>query len=335
MRLRLLLIFILLIFATPSYAQDEPTMNSPFVLQNPSPVVGNNLSGGWDSKWINPGAMVYYDNQFHMFRNGFKSWPGSVTVGYTTSTDGYTWLDYENNPVLESKDIDYANILIMASSVLVETDGTWVLYFYTWDTYQAPIGGGAIGRATASAPSGPWIPDPKPIIYPGATGEWDAAQVSVPIVLRDETGYRMYYSGFSEDRKMRIGMATSEDGITWTKYTHNPVMQSEIEGEWDFRGGAERPRVVNTPDGYVMLYRSGTDLGLAISNDGITWEKYAHNPVITGEMVETGNSLWFFSLLYEHDTYLAYVEAVTGATSQIFLFTHEGSIRNAFEVPGK
>lgn len=345
--LRFLLVMMIgWVVAGAAFAQDDGEGEPLFVVSGDDPVVEYGLSGVWDSKWINPGAMIYHDGQFHMFRNGFRSWPGYVDIGYTVSDDGYEWTPVGDEPVFSTDEVPYAGRLAMSSSMHVEDDGTWVMYFYTWDRPTAPIGGGAIGRATASAPTGPWIPDEAPVLEAGAVGEWDAAQVGVPIVLKTDESYVMYYSGFGLNGAMRIGMATSDDGIAWTKYndpettdplfaSSDPVLVPGGEGEWD-EFGAERPRVVQTPDGWVMVYRTQgqqgnlpTALGLATSEDGIHWQKYADNPIVTPDSMRGGNSLWFFSLLHQDDTYYLYVEALTRysfGNSFIFLLTHEGSI---------
>ena len=333
---------ILAVAIPTSFAQDGASQL--FTVVGDAPVVSAGMTGeDWDGKWLNSGAMIFHEGQYHMFRNGFRTWPGYTNIGYTVSDDGVNWEAVGTDPIFTTDEVEYARILIMATSVLVEDDGTWVMYFYTWNSRRALIGSGAIGRATADNPMGPWIPDDAPILDVGAAGEWDATQVGVPHVLKTDDGYRMYYSGFGEDGSMQVGLALSEDGIRWEKYDDpntteapyaesDPVLYQGEDGDWD-DGGVERPRVIETPDGWVMLYRSpqhGTDparLGLATSEDGIVWEKYGTDAIIAPDSVPNGISLWFFSLLYENDTFYLYLEALvrpnTGL-SHIFLLTHDG-----------
>ncbi len=80
-------------------------------------------------------------------------------------------------------------------------------------------------------------------------------------------------------RTSRIGLASSEDGIHFTKYP-TPVLYPD-SGEfmkYDYPGGCEDPRVVETQDGsYVMAYTSWNRdiarLSIAFSNDLVNWEK--------------------------------------------------------------
>lgn len=58
-----------------------------------------------------------------------------------------------------------------------------------------------------------------------AEGNWDSGEISDPVVIKKGTTYMMWYSGKgSNDEIWRIGYATSTDGVTWTKYTNNPVL---------------------------------------------------------------------------------------------------------------
>lgn len=171
---------------------------------------------------------------------------------------------------------------------------------------------------------------------PGPDGSFDDEQVSVPQVLKLEDGtYRMYHSGFNKDGAMHIDLATSDDGIEWTRQAEPVLFPGEGRRTWDRCSGVERPRVVQTEEGWIMVYRGGTHLGLAFSDDGIVWDKYAGaepgDPIITADRIPEASSLWFFSLLHVDDTYRLYVEAITdpGNSSQMFLFDHEGSLRSS------
>lgn len=112
-------------------------------------------------------------------------------------------------------------------------------------------------------------------------GEWDGDAVRYPMVIEDIEGYRLYYNNGTEGGA--IGLATSPDGLTWTRHPANPILTPGNPEEWD---GArlEAPRVLREgPTSYKMWY-SGFDscaIGLATSADGIAWSKHPANPVLT------------------------------------------------------
>ncbi len=142
-------------------------------------------------------------------------------------------------------------------------------------------------------------------------GDWDGDAVRYPMVIEDVEGYRLYYNNGPEGGA--IGLATSPDGLTWTRHPANPVLTPGNPGEWD---GArlEAPFVLREgPTSYKMWY-SGFDscaIGLATSMDGVTWVKHPANPILTPGG-ESWNSVCAVHphLLYEEGMYKMWLVTV-------------------------
>lgn len=315
-----------------------------FTVYGDKPIVSKGQPGTWDDRFTDPGAVIYHDGMFHMFRNGFRGFPAESQVGYVTSTDGYAWTKQGDDPVLKTKDVPYAKIAMYASSVIWR-DGCWDLYFYTWDSNSFPSSS-VIGRATqcvAGSALTDWIVDAEPLLRPGGMKEWDEKQVLAPQVIQTDNGYIMYYTGVDEKNNQRVGMATSPDGVTWTKYNDpatkdtpftdsDPVLFEGEDGAWD-KGFVHQPRVFQTAEGWAMIYRgtqnangSAMALGLATSSDGIHWEKSAKNPIFVPKEIPKSNQFWFHSVLYVNNTIFLFIEGDINQTTQIYLATHEGEI---------
>jgi hypothetical protein len=58
--------------------------------------------------------------------------------------------------VFSTDDVPFAEVGALVTSVLVEDDGTWVLYFSVGHFPASNPSAFAIGRATAPDPLGPW-----------------------------------------------------------------------------------------------------------------------------------------------------------------------------------
>ena len=331
-------VVVVVMMARAGSAQESDLFN----LVSEEPVVASSGSSrDWDGRYTDPGAVLYHDGQFHMFRNGFNGWPASVQVGYLTSPDGITWTEATEDPVLTTDEVAYAEVAALASSALVEDDGTWVLYFYTWDSSSGSNSPATIGRATATEPIGPWTPDPQPVLLPGVAGSWDEKHVSTPRVLKNEAGYVMYYTGYDERglQSSMIGMATSADGITWTKYddpstTEAPFAESDpVVTPFSSSTFIHQPNVQQTPEGWVMIYREAMgrprtmSLNYALSEDGIRWERALDEPFWTANSIPDSNGFWFTALAYHDDTYYLFVEGAWGAGTSIFAAIHEGALR--------
>lgn len=320
-----------------------PAPESFFTLYGNGPIVPNGEDGAWDDRFTDPGAVIYHNGMFHMFRNGFRGFPAESQVGYVTSPDGFTWTQQDTDPIFYTKDVPYVKIGMFVSSAIVEDDGTWVLYFYTWDSTNFPSDS-VIGRATASSPAGPWMADDQPVLQPGVSGAWDDKQVTTPHVIKTATGYRMYYTGIGAARNQWIGMATSDDGISWVKYNDpvttdepfaesDPVLQTGEAGAWD-AGSVQQPRVSQTATGWTMFYRAtfgrsenGMKYGVAFSNDGVHWERSSQSPLFQPNEVPKSNQFWFTNILFQDGSYYFFVEVDIRQTTEIYLLTHTGSIQ--------
>jgi hypothetical protein len=137
--------------------------------------------------------------------------------------------------------------------------------------------------------------DPSPVLDVGDPGSWDSRWLDTPAVVRDNDFYRLYYYGDSLNAPhSAIGLATSPDGIEWTKHEGNPVLtKGEDLLEWD-GFWIESPTVLY--DAQAALYRmwytgvgcgpglpfdQSVKIGYAASPDGETWTKDTFdNPVL-------------------------------------------------------
>ena len=313
--------------ATPapiSFAQPD------FVFQgaDPSvPTLPREPSASFNNLYINPGGVLFHDGQFHMFFNSFTKWPGLVEIGYAVSPDGYAWQLAQSQPVITSAQIPFGENASDVSSVVVLDDGTWVMYFHT-------VRDGRIGLATAEDPTGPWTPTADPVLIGGPEGAWDEDGVYWPNVVKTESGFYMYYTGESFSDKA-IGLAQSADGVNWAKYDDPATTAAEYaesdpvfvsEAGWESKR-VSRPRVQFTPDGWVMIYAGAAidKRGLAISTDGIHWDSYPANPILTpDDFPIPGRKTWDTALLYHDGAYFYYMEIGNLSGTDLYLAVHSG-----------
>ena len=134
-----------------------------------------------------------------------------------------------------------------------------------------------------------WV-DYGPILEAGAEGAWDFNLNWLASVVKKNDTYFLYYVGSdgyrSDDgeaaRHRAIGLATSPDGIHFTKNPGNPVMtHAPFNGEEE--GANSAGLTVNTAGDFVMYY--GAALGpkdqiyadgrVAVSKDGFTFTDLA------------------------------------------------------------
>jgi predicted GH43/DUF377 family glycosyl hydrolase len=156
----------------------------------------------------------------------------------------------------------------------------------TFETYDG-FEGYDVGTSPEIAQPNPgeWSRHPgNPLLAPGPPGAWDDHGATFASVIYDSAAveFRMYYHGYSFTGVHQVGLATSPDGIAWTKYAGNPIMTPGPDA-WD--GQSVRVPVVwkEGPADYRMIYTgagdAGMQVGYATSSDGIAWTKHPANPV--------------------------------------------------------
>jgi predicted GH43/DUF377 family glycosyl hydrolase len=130
----------------------------------------------------------------------------------------------------------------------------------------------------------------NPVLEEGPENSWDHHAVGYPTVVIVNDTCRMWYVGVSDEIAIQIGYATSVDGINWTKYENNPVIQLGNAGSWEDTW-VYMPSVIYHESAFHMWYCGATgdvsdyipwkeEIGYASSSDGKSWTKHASNPVL-------------------------------------------------------
>jgi len=172
---------------------------------------------------------------------------------------GKVWTRYHGNPVVDiSLSGNWDRAGVAAPAVLAEAGGYRMWYASAGERQQIGLAYSADGVFWRGHGD-------QPVLRPGPDGVWDDEGVANPAVVHDATGYKLYYSGY-DGQIWRIGLATSTDGVTWTKVA-NPVLKPGNVNAFDSHG-VDAPAVYYDGRRYRMWYTGSDDqykrIGMAI-----------------------------------------------------------------------
>lgn len=243
-----------------------------------NPVIAANIFYAMD-------PAVIYDSVAQTYRMWYTAdSEGRYVVFYATSADGLHWTKYSGNPVLKpGTGNEWDGVHARCSAVVFDGEIYRMYYFGSGVNSREQIG------LATSSDGIHWEKYPhNPVLQPSASGAWDDVLVYHPEVYFDGETFYMWYAGYN-GVTVRGGLATSADGVQWSKHPNNPVLKLGSAGAWDDHGVWPNGGIVRKDDEFYLLYSGASSsnssqgaLGLATSSDGVQWKKYAGNPVLEG-----------------------------------------------------
>lgn len=246
-------------------------------LQNPILAKSNQW---WESLGVSQAKVLFDNGQYKMWYNAMSGGPFVVTC-YATSPDGLVWTKSNANPVLVPTPGSWDAATTQPGAIIKEGQ-IYKLYYFGWRNKDENW---HIGLATSEDGIN-WTKMPYPVLYAGVGWEY---QLAVSSVIKVGATYFMYYSGGIMSGNCKIGLATSLDGINWTKHNNNPILVANSNWEGT---GIFYPSVIHENNLFKMVYmnRNGSvsAFGNATSVDGINWTKSNSNPFFTEQ--QTSNN---------------------------------------------
>jgi len=127
--------------------------------------------------------------------------------------------------------------------------------------------------------------DPPEYVFSGSAGQWDALIRERGWIIKEGDKYRMWYTGYNPDDKsvtMKLGYATSNDGVSWTRHPSGPIFAKN----W-----VEDMMIVQHEKQLFMFAEgAGDQAQLLTSIDGISWNHLGPLDVrlVNGEKIPPG-----------------------------------------------
>lgn len=231
-------------------------------------------------------AVVRFKNRYWLYTSLPPRLDGSAkgwSIGIATSTDLENWV--ESGEIFPAK--LYEENGICAPGAIVLTDGpnnsTRLHLFY--QTY---------GNGPKDAICHAWSDDGRtfirnptnPIFHP--SGSWTVGRaIDADVIVHNGLLYLFFATRDPTMKVQMLGVASSELGLgfgsgTWIQRCDQPILQPELPWEQDC---IEAPAVCAHGERFFMFYggaynNSPQQIGCAVSNDLLTWERFSTQPVL-------------------------------------------------------
>jgi hypothetical protein len=146
------------------------------------------------------------------------------------------------------------------------------------------IAGDQILYAESSSPDGPFhahgsTAPYQSVLQPSPGSQFDGSHVCDPSVIRVKGTYYMYYGGltFGGPKPTQIGVASSTDGISWTKLNGgNAIVTARIANPEDY--GAGQPSAAYVDGYFYLMYTDTTGVNGNLEHSGFQYAIRSTDP---------------------------------------------------------
>lgn len=233
----------------------------------------------YDFIGIGQPVVIYHEGHYKLWYHGLGvNGGGEAYIFYAESEDGVNWTRY-SNPVLFPGNSGAWDSQHVSPGAIILENGLYKMYYCGFSNENDNWN---VGLAISDDGIN-WEKYPQPVLS-GSNG-WEY-QIVVSSVIKMDGVYYLYYTGRNLP-SYQIGVATSTDGINWTKYAGNPILVKDFP--WESNGVLDAS-VLNINGTLHMVYMNSnaSGFGYATSSDGLNWNKTLNNPFFTNQNTSNG-----------------------------------------------
>lgn len=217
-----------------------------------------------------PGALVR-DGKVHLFYQTYGNGKNDA-ICHAVSEDGIHFERNATNPIFRPTGDWNCGRAIDAE--VCEFNGQYFLYFATRDKdYKIQMQGVATAPLSTNFDREDWTQaTDSSILYP--TLPWEGECIEGASIAQKGDNLYMFYAGAYNNWPQQVGVAVSDDGITWKRIFTEPFLANGKPGEWNSCESGH-PHIFTDLDGRTYLfYQGNNDNGQTwyLSNVEVFWE---------------------------------------------------------------
>jgi outer membrane protein assembly factor BamB/predicted GH43/DUF377 family glycosyl hydrolase len=226
-----------------------------------------------------PGACVL-NGQVHLFYQTYGNGPKDA-ICHAVSEDGLLFRRDSSNPVFRPTG-NWNNGRAIDAEVFPDGERL-LLYFATRDpSGKTQMLGVAAADLKSDFSRTTWkqLRD-GPVLQPELP--WEKRCIEAPSVMRRGEVLVMFYAGAYNNEPQQIGVATSRDGVQWTRLADQPLLSNGAVGEWNASESGHPGIFIDDNGRSLLFFQGNNDRGQSwfLSCVEIDWQNGV--PLVRGE----------------------------------------------------
>ena len=227
----------------------------------------------YEKNGISAPCAVVKDGKVHLFYQTYGNGKDDA-ICHAVSDDGITHFNRNpSNPIFRPDGAWNCGRAIDAEVFFHE--GKYLMYYATRDpAYKIQLQGVASTPANTSFNRDEWTHLSKdgPILKPELA--WEGECIEAASIIRRNGLLYMFYAGSYDNTPQQIGVATSKDGIKWTRLFDEPFLRNGKPGEWN-HSESGHPGILDDGDRSFLFYQGNPDNGNTwwLSNVEVFWNE--------------------------------------------------------------
>jgi len=202
------------------------------------------------------------DGKVHLFYQTYDTGRNDA-ICHAVSTDGISFTRDRTNPVFHPEGPWTCGRAIDAE--VIKFKGNYYLYYATRDPgYKIQMQGVAMSPGTSDFSRSSWknLSVDAPMLKPELTWEKDCIE-GASVIERKGKLY-MFYAGAYNNAPQQVGVAVSNDGVSWKRLSDEPFLANGKLGEWN-SSESGHPHIFSDDNGRTWLFFQGNN------DNGKTW----------------------------------------------------------------
>ena len=206
----------------------------------------------WDNTYIAAnGSAACYADRIYYYYQGTDAANGYAQIGLAISSDGYSFEERSDLPVLTVGEAGTWDSCGVADPYVINFGEKLYMYYLGMDELSVQRIGVAMSNDGIN-----WVKyKNNPIMDVGVLGAFDENGLGEPSVVYKAPYFYMLYTGRNAHEQRNLGFAVSADGVNWKKMNYHGIIDLS-KNDWDNQVICDTT-LLDQGDGFISVWYGG------------------------------------------------------------------------------